>query len=165
LDILRTLNFKDLSIVDIAKIDEIGWNKIKLADILYFEGGDNYYLMEQMNKSGLTKLLPDLLKDKVYIGVSAGSMVLSKDMPIGIAHKVYEEDLDRDTGMEGLGFVDFYFLPHLNSAYFSSVRENIIREEVADYLDKIYVLDDESALIYNDGKIGIVSEGKYFIIN
>lgn len=44
------------------------------ADVFIFEGGNSFYLMEWINKSGLSLVLPELLKTKVYVGV-AGSIV------------------------------------------------------------------------------------------
>lgn len=52
-------------------------------------------MMEWINKSGLVSLLPKLLETKVYVGVSAGSMVTSKDLALKVSQLVYEEDLDK----------------------------------------------------------------------
>jgi dipeptidase E len=69
---LKNLNFKSIEITDISAVDEKIWKpSIENADILFFEGGNTYHLMERMNKSGLVEKLPNLLKDKVYVGVSA----------------------------------------------------------------------------------------------
>lgn len=163
---LKKLNLNSIEIVDISVMDEKNWKPIiEKADVLFFEGGNTYFLMEWLNKSGLAKLLLELLKNKVYVGVSAGSMVVSKDLALYISQKIYEEDLDKDYEMAGLNYVDFYFLPHLNSAYFTKVREDNIKNTVKDMKEKIYVMDDESALKIVDNKIEVVSEGKWFEIN
>ncbi|MEK9130033.1 MAG: Type 1 glutamine amidotransferase-like domain-containing protein, partial [Patescibacteria group bacterium] len=94
---LKKLNFKSIEITDISAIDRKIWEQsFKRADILYFEGGDTYHLMEWINKSGLVKILPELLKNKVYVGASAGSMVTNKDLALKISQIVYGEDLDKD---------------------------------------------------------------------
>ena len=56
-------------------------------------------------------------------------------------------------------------LPHLNSSYFKKVKESNIREVVKGMKQKIYALDDESALKVVDGVVEVVSEGKWFAIN
>ena len=163
---LKKLNFKSIEFTDISAVDEKIWKpSIERADILFFEGGNTYHLMEWLNKSGLAAMLPELLKEKVYVGVSAGSMVTNKDLALKISQIVYGEDLDKDYEMPGLNFVDFYFLPHLNSEYFVNLREDFVRNAVKDIKDKIYVLDDDSALQIIDGRVKVISEGKWFEIN
>lgn len=163
---LKKLNFKSIEIADISDANEKKWKpKLEEADVLYFEGGNTYYLMEWINKSGLTSLLPELLKNKVYVGVSAGSIVTNKNLDLKISQNIYGEDLDKTEEMSGLNFVDFYFLPHLNSDYFKNVREGFVRETVKNIPEKIYVLDNESALSVIDGKVEVISEGNWFEIN
>jgi dipeptidase E len=163
---LKKLNFKSIDIADISAVEEKIWReKLEAADILFFEGGDTYYLMRWINKSGLARILPDLLKTKVYVGVSAGSVVLSKDLMLTASQKLYEEDLDETESLPGLNCVDFYVLPHLSSPYFENVREDLIRKATANMSGKIYAIDDESAVkVYGD-KVEVVSEGKWFEIN
>ena len=163
---LKKQDFKSIDIADISAVDEKIWRpKLEEADVLFFEGGNTYYLMEWINKSGLVYLLPELLKNKVYVGVSAGSMVTSKDLALRISQVLYGEDLERTENMLGLNFVDFYFLPHLDSPYFKELREDFIKENMKGISDKIYVLDDNSALKVVDEKVEVTGEGKWFVIN
>ncbi len=162
---IKKQNFKSVDIVDISAVDESVWRpKFEKADVLFFGGGNTYYLMEWINKSGLAKILPELLKTKVYVGLSAGSMVTNKDLSLKISQIVYEEDLDKEE-MAGLNFVDFYFLPHLNSPYYPKLREKNIKEIAKDIPGVIYALDDNSALKIIDGKVEIISEGEYLVLN
>lgn len=170
---LKKLNFKSIEITDISAVDEKIWKpSLEGADVLFFEGGNTYHLMECLNKSGLTKMLPELLKNKVYVGLSAGSMVTNKDLMLKSSQSLYGEDLDKNYEMTGLNYVDFYFLPHLNSKYFVNLREGLIKnafknmsESTRGGVNKIYVLDDNSALKIIDDKIEVISEGKWFTIN
>ena len=163
---LRKQNFKSIDIADISVLDEKIWKqKIETADVLYFEGGNSYYLMEWINRSGLISLLPDLLKNKVFVGVSAGSMIASKNLNLKISQSIYEEDLDRLEELEGLHLVDIYILPHLNSPYFEKVREGLIREALQGVTDKVYAIDDNSALKVEGDKVEVVSEGKWLVFN
>jgi len=163
---LQKLNFEEIDIADISAVEEKIWRpKFEKADILFFEGGNTYHLMEWINKSGLINILPELLKTKVYVGVSAGSMVTNKDLALKISQIVYGEDLDKTKNMPGLNFVDFYFLPHLNSPDFKKLRENFIKDTVQGITEKIYVLDDNSALKVVNDEVEIISEGKWFVIN
>ncbi len=162
---IKKQNFKSIDIVDISAVEERIWKpKFDEADVLFFGGGNTYYLMEWINKSGLAKILPELLKTKVWAGISAGSMVTNKDLSLKISQIVYEEDLDKEE-MSGLNFVDFYFLPHLNSPYFPNLREKNIRDVAKDIPEVIYALDDSSALKVVDGNVEIISEGEYLVLN
>lgn len=163
---LKNLNLKSIDIVDISAVEKSVWQpRLEEADVLFFEGGNSYHLMEWVNKSGLNELMPELLENKVFVGVSAGSMIVSKDLNLDISQKIYQEDLDRTEELNGLSFVGFYVLPHLNSRYFDNVRGNKIRELLVDVSDKYYVLDDASAVVVNGGKVEVVSEGEWFSIN
>ncbi len=163
---LKKLDLKSIEIADISAVSQEVWlPKFEQADVLFFEGGNTYYLMEWIRRSGLEKILPALLKTKVYVGVSAGSMVTSKDLTLKISQILYEEDLDKTENMLGLQYVDFYFLPHLNSQYFTKLCEENVCDAVQGMTEKVYALDDQSALKVVDGKVEIVGEGKYLVYN
>ena len=121
--------------------------------------------MRWLNKTGLTKTLSELLKDKVYVGASAGSMVTNSDLNLKLSQEIYEEDGLETEEMKGLNFVDFYFLPHLNSEWLKKMKKENI-EKVAEGINRpIYALDDNSALKVVDNKIEVISEGKWLVIN
>ncbi len=162
---LQKQNFKSIEITDISAVDEKIWKpSLERADVLFFEGGNTYHLMRWINKSGLSTLLPDLLKDKVYVGASAGSVVTNVDLALKLSQIIYEEDMLETEELDGLNFVDFYFLPHLNSEWFKKMRrENI--EKIRQEIDRpIYALDDNSALKIIDNNIEVISEGEWFVI-
>ncbi len=163
---LKKLNFKSIEIIDIAAVDQEIWlPRFKQADVLCFGGGNTRYLMEQVNKSGLSNLLVDLLINKVYMGISAGSMILCPDLALKLTMWLYEEDAPKPNNVNCLNYVDFYFLPHLNSTHFKVRNDSFIREVAKDIKKKIYALDDNSALKFVDGKVEIISEGQWFTIN
>jgi dipeptidase E len=163
---LKKQNFKSIDIADISALSENIWKqKFENADVLFFEGGNTYYLMEWINKSGLAKILPEYLKTKIYVGVSAGSMVTNPDLARKISQMCYEEDFDKDRDITGLNLVDFYLLPHLNSEYYPLLREKNIKEATKNTVKKIYATDDQTALKVIDNKVEVISEGKWFEIN
>lgn len=163
---LKKQNFKSIDIADISAIGEEAWRpRLEAADVLFFGGGNTYHLMKWINRSGLAAALPELLNTKVYVGLSAGSMVVTKDLALKLSQVVYEEDMNETEEMPALDLVDFYFLPHLNSAYFRNVREEVIRKFAQGMAEKIYAMDDDSAVKVVDDKVEVVSEGKWFVIN
>jgi len=162
---IKKQNFKSVAITDISAVSENIWRpQLEEADVLFFEGGNTYYLMHRMNESGLTKLLPEMLKTKVYMGLSAGSMITGPDLNINLSKTIYDEKAEKDS-MPGLGLVDFYFLPHLNNPHFSKRIEANLNKAMEEITRKTYILDDQSALKVIDGKIEHVGGGKYLEFN
>lgn len=163
---LKNLNLKSIDIADISAVGKEIWlPKMEEAGVLFFGGGNSFHLMEWMNKSGLAQILPELLKTRVYVGLSAGSMITAKDLALIQSQILYGEDWERREDMTGLNFVDFYFFPHFNSPHFNLRKEDIIREAVKDIKGRVYAMDDDSALKIVDGKVEIISEGEYLVFN
>jgi dipeptidase E len=164
--IIKSLNFKSIEITDISAVGEEIWKpSFERADILYFEGGNTYHLMRWIQKTGLITLLPKMLETKVFVGVSAGSMITNPDLALKLSQKIYEESMLETEQMKGLGLVDFYFLPHLNSNWFLKMRRENIELLKNDINRKVYVMDDQSAVKVVDHEIEIISEGEWFVIN
>ncbi len=159
---IHKFGFKSVSIVDIGAVSENIWKpQLDDADILFFSGGNTYHLMDCINMSGLKELLPEYLKTKVWVGISAGSIVTNPDLAAKISQAIYNEDFDKMGEVPGLNYVDFYFLPHLNSPYFPALVEENVKKLSERILKKIYAMDDNGALKIDDGKIEVISEGKY----
>src|SRR3989344_1969229 len=73
---LKKLKLKCIDIVDISALPKKIWlPRLKAADVLFFSGGNSFWLAHWLRKSGLIKLLPRLLKTRVWAGISAGSIV------------------------------------------------------------------------------------------
>ncbi len=160
-------NFKSISITDISAVPQDIWlPQIEEADVIFFEGGNTYYLMEWVNKSGFASLLPELLKTKVYVGVSAGSLITNPKIGQSISKIIYDLDSKNEfSNMEALNLVDLYSIPHLNSPHFLKTREENIKKIADNLQKKVYAIDDNSALKIIDGKVEVISEGEYLEFN
>lgn len=160
--------YRSIDIVDISALPKENWRgRLKAVDVLFFGGGNTFYLRHWLKKSGLWKLLPKLLKTRVYAGISAGSMITTKNLALSQSKKLYygRRDYRSDGGEDGLGFFDFHLRPHLNSPYFPKVRLKVLKKIAKEFHEPIYALDDQSALRIIGGKIEIISEGKYLVLN
>lgn len=160
---IKKQGFKFIDIVDISALPKKIWlPKIENGDVLFFSGGNTYHLMYWLKESGLSDLLPELLKTRVYAGISAGSMATNPDITLsGSDKKEYYKEQFSYSSEEALHFVDFYIRPHFNSPkHLSSRKENL--EKIAKEMKKtVYGLDDESALKISDGNVEIITEGEY----
>ena len=152
-----------IDIVDISAVDKGIWlPRIKTADVILFGGGNTFFLMSWIKKSGLDKLLPDLLKTRIYMGISAGSMVATKNLRMSTSQKSYAEKVFPLKGDKGLGFVDFHIRPHLNSVHFPKLRAKFIKEIAKDIPEPVYAIDDDTAIVVDGKKVSVVSEGEWF---
>ncbi len=164
---IKKLNLKSIDIVDISAVPKEIWlPRLEAADVLFFSGGITPHLMYWMKKSGLANLLPELLKTRVYAGISAGSMVTNPTIALGSKDKkIYYEKWTGYGSEEGLHLVDFYVRPHLNSRFFPDANPAYIAQIAKDIKEKIYALDDNMAVKVDGGKVEVVGEGKYLILN
>ena len=163
LDNIKKQGFKFIDIVDISALPKEIWlPKIENGDVLFFSGGSTYHLMYWLKKSGLFELLPDLLKTRVYAGISAGSIVTNPSLAStgDDKRKYYEENFGykKETA---LNFVDFYIYPHFNSPKHLNSREDNLKKTAEETKKTVYGLDDESALKVVDGSVTVISEGNY----
>ena len=75
------LGWKSLGVLELTalpSIDEELWVPVvRETDVLLVNGGDPLYLCYWMRQSGLADLLPELGGETVYVGLSAGSMVMT----------------------------------------------------------------------------------------
>lgn len=162
---IQKQNFKSVAITDISAVPENIWRpQLEDADVLFFEGGNSYHLMRSLNESGLTALLPELLRTRVYMGVSAGSMVTGPYIDLRMLRSIYGEDTESDS-IKGLGYVDFYILPHLNSLEFPLRTGNYLEQALKGISRKTYVLDDQSVIRVEDARIAVVGGGRYLEFN
>lgn len=159
--------FEKIDIVDISALEKEQWlPRLEEADILLFSGGNTFHLMYWLKKSGLAKLLPKLLKTKIYMGISAGSMVAGHAIGLTHAKKLYYPDLKAKYADEkSLGLVNFYFRPHFNSPAFPYVNKDTLTKFAKEHKEPLYAMDDETAVKINGDKIEIVGGGKYLVLN
>jgi len=162
---IKKQHFQSVAIVDISAVSEDMWRpQFEKADILFFEGGNTYHLMRWINRSGLVKLLPEMLKTKIYVGLSAGSMITGPDLNLRLSQIIYGDRAEKDS-INGLGLVDFYFLSHLNNPSFAQMVKENLEKAMEGMARKTYCLDDRSALKVIDGKVEHVGGGKYLEFN
>lgn len=156
----ENLGFKQVDIVDISAISKEMWlPRLNEADVLIFGGGNTFHLMHWVEKSGLKELLPEMLKTKIYIGISAGSMIACKSLDLSTSERLYDEKVEDDAKDEGLGYVEFLVRPHLNSPFFPNVNLDNLENFAKEFSETFYALDDNSAIKIVDSKMEIISEG------
>jgi len=157
------LGWKSVGVLELTalpSIDEERWVPlVKETDVLLVAGGDALYLNYWMRQSGLADLLPSL-DETVWVGLSAGSMVMTPR--IGEDFVEWRPPTGDDTT---LGIVDFSICPHLAP---DGKPGNTMAEAeawAATIEGPAYVIDDETAIRVVDGKVDVVTEGNWKLLN
>jgi dipeptidase E len=154
------VGFTETDIVDISAIDlEMAMRRLEYADVLLFGGGNTFHLMYWLQKTGLKQKMPELLKSRVYVGISAGSMVATKNLVLSDSPRLYNNEKIGADAMEGLGLVDFHMRPHLNSPIFPAMSMENVENIAKEVTEPVYAIDDNTALKVVDGELEVVSEG------
>ena len=146
-----------LELTALPSIPQDAWlPKLKAADVLLVGGGDPLYLCYWMQQSGLADLLPEL-GETVYVGMSAGSMVLSPN--IGEYFVGWRPPTDGNTD-KTLGLIDFAMFPHLDHEMLPHNTMVNAEKWAATMSVPSYVVDDDTAFKVVDGTVEVISEGK-----
>ncbi len=150
------LGWASLGVLELTALPTIGAQRwmpwIHEADVLLVDGGDASYLCHWMRESGLADLLPSL-PDLVWVGVSAGSMVMTPR----IGERFVEWPSARDD--RTLGVVDFSIFPHLGA--FPTNTMAMAEQWAADIGTLAYAIDEHTAIKVVDGYVEVVSEGHW----
>jgi dipeptidase E len=150
------LGWASLGVLELTALPTIGTERwvpwVREADVLLVDGGDATYLCHWMRESGLDELLPSM-PDQVWVGVSAGSMVLTPR--IGALFVEWPAAKDDRT----LGVVDFSIFPHLDA--FPTNTMDIAEQWSADIGLPAYAIDEQTAIKVVDGTTEVISEGHW----
>lgn len=158
----KKLGFQTFDIIDISAVSKEIWlPSFENADILVFGGGNVNYLLDWIKKSGLKDVLAELLKTKVYAGISAGSMATANSISLSSSNILYYEQTGNLENTKGLGFVNFEIRPHLNSDDFPKVKIDYLQRLSKETPSAFYAIDDNTAIKAVEKKISVISEGQW----
>lgn len=101
-------------------------NKLKHNDYIYVTGGNTFFLLQEMNRSGAGDLIKTQINaGKLFIGESAGAILLAPDIE-------YVKDTDNPLvapqlkTFEALNIIDFYPVPHYKDDFLKETVEMTI---------------------------------------
>ncbi|MFA5777780.1 MAG: Type 1 glutamine amidotransferase-like domain-containing protein [Parcubacteria group bacterium] len=121
-----------------------------LYDIYYVCGGNTFYILDRMRKTGVDNILINAVKKgKFYLGVSAGSIIPGPDIEVaglGDSNDVNLKDLT------GLKLVPHIITPHYNQKEESDVQK--FKEKRKG--ESVIELTDDQAIFVEDGKMVMV---------
>jgi dipeptidase E len=155
---MTELGWKSVGVLELtalASIDGEVWiPAVRETDALLVNGGDPMFLCHWMRQSGLAELLPSL--DLVYVGLSAGSMVMAPG--IGGAFVGWRPPTGGDST---LGLVDFAIFPHLDNKDLPHNTMDHAERWAAGMPAPSYAIDEQTAIKVVDGAVEVISEGNW----
>lgn len=155
---LTELGWRSVGVLELTALPTISPERwvpwVEGADVLLVDGGEATYLAHWMRASGLVDMLPSL-EDTVWVGVSAGSMVLTP--------RIGPEFVDWSEAPSGetLGIVPFSIFPHLDYPGWSQNTTEAARRWAAKIGGPSYAIDDQTAISVVDGVVEVISEGAW----
>lgn len=159
---LTGLGWNSVGVLELTALPTIGEDRwvpwVREADVLLVDGGEAVYLAERMRESGLADLLPSL-DDTVWVGVSAGSMVMTP--------RVGAEFLDWKPGGDDttLGLVEFSIFPHLDYPGWTSNTTAKARDWATRIPGPAYAIDDQTAISVVGDDVQVISAGNWEQLN
>jgi dipeptidase E len=166
---LTELGWKSLGVLELTalpSLDKSQWVPLlQQTDALLVSGGDCLYLCHWMRQSGLAELLPSL-RETVYVGVSAGSMVVTATFG-----EAYDDWFCREPPAppnnlpvaddRALALVDFSIFPHVDIERSPQNSMPNAEKWAAGRSNPTYAIDDQTAVKVVDGKVNVISEGHW----
>lgn len=153
------LGWKSLGVLELTALPSIDpdlWvPAVRDTDVLLVNGGDTLYLAHWMRESGLAEQFPSLT-DTVYVGLSAGSVVMTPEVGEQFVHWQ-----PPGGGRAGLGLVDFAIFPHVDHPEMPGNSMAKAQSWAATLSGPGYAIDDDTAIRVVDGAVEVISEGTW----
>jgi dipeptidase E len=161
-DSMCELGWKSMGVLELTALPSIPAKQwvplVQATDVLLVSGGDSLYLCYWMQQSGLADLFPSL-RDTVYVGMSAGSMVMTPNIGEEFMSWNPPDGSDR-----ALGLVDFSMFPHLENEELPDNTLANAQKWAAKLPGPGYAIDDQTAFKVVDGTVEVISEGQWQLL-
>ena len=145
--------FNEIDINDKSK-DEL-LNFFKNKNIIHIEGGNTFYLLKAIRKTGFDKILKILLNEgKIYIGTSAGAYVMCPTIDVA--------DWD-DKTIDRFGVNDFTslnYVPFVLKVHYKDEAGELVKEKMKTLKYPLRVLKDGQGILVENGKYTFVGDGE-----
>jgi dipeptidase E len=141
-------------------------SRLRSADVIYCYGGSNHWLAHSWTATGFAPLLAELLDEKVYVGVSAGSMIFSRLHAAAVDAFDDHEEVELfqlDSVAPALPLFDWFLISHLGASYFPHQTDEWAAVRAARLGGPVWFIDDETALLVRDATVDpqVISSGHW----
>lgn len=131
-------------------------NKLTKNDFIYVTGGNTFFLLQELRRTGADKVLVKEIKSgKLYIGESAGAIIVAPN--IGYSTEMdHPEKASGLTDYTGLELIDFYVVPHYKNWEMGKSAERII--EMYSKSLELKVINDNQAIFIDGNSVKILDK-------
>ncbi len=141
------LGFKEVKFVDIEFDDP---DILKKFDVIYVNGGNTFYLLYHLKKSGADKILKEMVNNTILVGTSAGAVVLGPDIKIATEFDDERNVVDLKD-FSALDLTDIIVIPHYCEELESDIK-NFEKENKC----KVARLKDSQAVSVMGNKVEFI---------
>ena len=148
-----------------TKIDIAGKNEDELKkaldghDIVMVEGGNTFYLLKAVRESGFENVIKELIENGVvYVGSSAGSYITCPSIVMATWS---------NRGFDRCGITEYSamnLVPFLIKAHYTPDMLETLKEKVNDLQYPMRVLNDDQAILVQDGEVQLLGGGDEIIL-
>ncbi len=130
-------------------------DKMADCDAIYCVGGHTDFLMRTFIDTGFDTSIRDTLETKVWVGSSAGSMVLGHRTPVLVSETELTDG--NEYGIDSyLELVDFGICPHVDRIGYPSTNEELRRTFGSQPNVPIYGIADDAAVVVDGDKVSFI---------
>jgi len=159
--IMRELGFNVEEIDIEGKKERQLMKLLELKDIIFVEGGNTFYLLKVMRESGFEKVMKKLLKHgKVYIGASAGSIVVGRTVKTA-GWRDADKNIVGLKNLKGLSFVPFDIFVHYRPEDKDVILQKLPKPRQR---KKLKILTDDQALLIQGKNVILLGKGAEIIV-
>jgi len=91
----------------------VSFQDVEGFDVIYVCGGNTFYLLKKVRETGFDKVIFEFVKtDKLYLGVSAGSILVNPDISAASTGLEPDENDVGLTDLTGLNLTEIIVSPH-----------------------------------------------------
>ena len=142
----------DVSMADQEEIIK----KLTKNDYIYVTGGNTFFLLQELKKSGADKIIVDQVNaGKLYIGESAGAMVASPNVEYAGPMDSVKKAPDL-SGFDSLRLIDFCPVPHHTNSPFKKAVEKIITQYGSKF--PLKPISNKEVILVDDNMVTVTNE-------
>jgi dipeptidase E len=152
---LREYGFGWIDVVD-PSADGVDWRTaLRDMDVVMVGPGNTFHLLDQVRKTGFDTWVKENLETKVYVGISAGSILATPRIDVA-GLPPGDNNLVGITDLSGMNLVNFEIEPHCEGERFATVEQY-----AHEHNRPVCAIDDQTAIQVVDNQVHVVSEGTW----
>lgn len=150
-------NFYCLPIDQEEELSSKALHQALASDVIYLAGGNTFYFLKYLRKSGLFDLLPEFAYGGgVLAGLSAGAIILTKNINLA-AYPAFDADENEVNlfNWSALNLVDFEFFPHYEP---TGRHFRAMKQYTKEHQNSVFACRDGGGVIMNGEEVKFVGD-------